>query len=231
MTIVLEPLGERAFLARFDAEDDARGWASAVRAGAIPGVVDVVLAYRSVAVFADPDRADLDSLERRLGAVVPTPEDASSGRLIRVPVLYDGEDLDDVAARLGLTREDVIRFHSGREYRVQAVGFLPGFPYCGDLPDGLAGLARRESPRARVPAGSVAIVGRQTGIYPVESPGGWHLIGRTPCRVADPARGEFPIAAGDRVVFAPVDSSEYRRREGESLAGIAPPFAASLGPD
>ena len=85
-----------------------------------------------------------------------------------------------------------------------AVGFLPGFPYAGYLPDALSGLGRRAAPRVRVPAGSVAIAGRQTGVYPSESPGGWHLIGRTPLRIVDVEGGHFPIRAGDRIRFRPI---------------------------
>ena len=98
-----------------------------------------------------------------------------------------------------------------------AIGFLPGFPDAGYLPEGLGGLPRREPPRLRVPAGSVAIAGRQTGVYPGESPGGWHLIGRTPLRIVDVERGRFPIRAGDRLRFVPIDAGEFAARRGEPL--------------
>ena len=215
--IALEPLGEHAWLARFEDELQAAGWAEAVRALDLAGVTDVVLAYQSAAVFADPERADLDALEGRLRVLPPAASGVARGRLVRVPVLYDGEDLPMVAERLGLSTDEVIVRHSAREYRVFAIGFLPGFPYAGYLSDDLSGLARRDSPRARVPAGSVAIVGRQTGIYPQPSPGGWHLIGRTPRRIVDVERGHFPIRAGDRLQFVPIDAAEYQARRGELL--------------
>lgn len=215
--MALEPLGDRAWLARFATEAEARGWASAARRARFAGVVDVVLAYATVAVFADPDAADLDGLARSLSALAAEAADATVGRLVTLPVLYDGADLEDVAARLRLAVEEVIAWHSDREYRVLAVGFLPGFPYAGDLAPGLAGLARREAPRPRVPAGSVAIAGRQTGVYPRESPGGWHLLGRTPLRIADMDRGAFPIRAGDRLSFRPINEEHYRARLGEWL--------------
>ncbi len=215
--IALEALGEWAWLARFGDEREAAGWAAAVRALALPGVTDVVLAYRTAAVFADPEQADLEALEDTLRRVPAVAAAAETGRLVRVPVLYDGEDLPTVAAQLGLTPEVVIARHAGPTYRVFAIGFLPGFPYAGYLTDDLAGLARRDSPRARVPAGAVAIVGRQTGIYPQESPGGWHLIGRTPLRIVDVERGHFPIRAGDRLEFVPIDAAEYQARRGEWL--------------
>jgi KipI family sensor histidine kinase inhibitor len=215
--IALEPLGDRAFLARFASAGEANAWASAVRDRAWAGVVDVVVAYATAAVFTDPDRDDLDDLEARLRAL-PLAQGASTQcRHILLPVLYDGEDLPDVARRVGRLESEVVALHSGAEYTVFAIGFLPGYPYAGDLPDGLAGLPRREVPRLRVPAGSVAIAGRQTGVYPQESPGGWHLLGRTPLRIVDVARGHFPIRAGDRLRFVPIAEDEFRAREGELL--------------
>ena len=116
-----------------------------------------------------------------------------------------------------MTEGDVIEQHSGREYDVFAVGFQPGFPYAGYLPEALSHIPRLESPRVRVPGGSVAIAGRQTGVYPNASPGGWRLLGRTPLRIVDPANGHFPIRAGDRLRFVPIDAEEFEEREGELL--------------
>ena len=215
--IALEPLGDRSFFAQFATEDQARGWAESVRGITLIGVVDVVLAYRGVVVHADPDRVDLETLGRQLIAIRADGIKERTGKLVIVPVLYDGEDLAEVAATLKQTIDDVVVLHTGRVYRVLAVGFLPGFPYAGDLDPALSGLPRRNRPRARVPAGSVAIVGDQTGIYPAESPGGWHLIGRTPLRIVDLAIGHFPIAAGDTLRFVPIDEGEYQSRLGEIL--------------
>lgn len=214
----LGPLGDRAFLARFETEDEAARWAAAVRSRAWPGVQDVVLAYQSAAVLADPEQIDLDRLETDLRALPPAEPARTADRLVRLPVLYDGEDLPDVARRLKIAPGDVIAVHSAQEYRVFAIGFLPGFPYAGYLPAELSGLPRRDSPRLRVPAGSVAIAGRQTGVYPASSPGGWHLIGRTPLRIVDPDRVHFPIRAGDRIRFEPIDGPEYAARRGEMLS-------------
>jgi KipI family sensor histidine kinase inhibitor len=215
--IALEPLGDRAFLARFASEAQAGDWARAVRGQAWPGVLDVVLAYQTAAVFADPGRLDLDDLEARLQALVPQQATAERGKLVTLPVLYDGADLPDVAQRLGLSIDSVIAHHTAREFDVFAIGFLPGYPYAGYLPKELSGLPRRAEPRVRVPAGSVAIAGRQTGVYPRESPGGWHLIGRTPLLIVDLARGHFPIQAGDRLRFEPINAEEFARRQGEQL--------------
>lgn len=222
--IDLTPLGDRAFLARLADEAEARAWAASVRKANPAGVVEVVLAYRTVAVFADPDLADFDRLVADLRGIIPKPEAEVAGRLITLPVLYDGEDLPEVSDRLKLSAAEVIDAHAGREYHVFAIGFLPGFPYAGYLADELAGLPRREVPRTRVPAGSVAIVGRQTAVYPGESPGGWHLIGRTPLRIVDLEREHFPIQAGDRLRFRPIGPEEFRASLGQRLRseGIDP---------
>lgn len=217
MVLDLEPLGDRAFLARFSTENAARSWAAAVRGMALDGIDDVVLAYRSTAVFADPERCDLDALERMLRALEPNLDAEAAGTRHVVPVLYDGPDLAQVAAALGLSVGEVIDRHAGLDYVVFAVGFLPGFPYAGYLPPELSGLARRDEPRLEVAAGSVAIAGRQTGVYPSKSPGGWHLLGRTPLRIADPEAGRFPIRAGDAIRFQPIDRREYEARLHERL--------------
>lgn len=217
MVLDLEPLGDRAFLARFETEDAARAWAATVCGRGFEGIDDVVLAYRSTAVFADPDRCDLDALERALRDLEPTPGAAEPGVRHVIPVLYDGPDLEAVAKALKMLPDEVIDLHAGREYVVFAVGFIPGFAYAGYLPPVLSGLARRAEPRLAVAPGSVAIAGRQTGIYPSQSPGGWHLLGRTPLRIADPEAGRFPIRAGDAIRFQPIDRTEYDARRNERL--------------
>jgi KipI family sensor histidine kinase inhibitor len=215
--ISLSPLGDRAFLAEFDAESAARRWAFSVSRSRFLGVVDVVLAYQSAAVYADPELADLAQLERSLRSLTPVDEQLSQSNVVELPVLYDGEDLAEAARLLGLSESEVVALHSGSDYDVFAIGFLPGFPYAGYLPDRLRGLERRTPPRLRVPAGSVAIAGKQTGVYPQDSPGGWHLLGRTPLRIVDVARGSFPIRAGDRLRFVSITSAEYSARLGELL--------------
>ncbi len=209
---VLEPLGDRAFLAHFADEPRAAGWANLVRAQRWLGVAEVIPSYRTVAVFADPEHVDLIDLEFRLRALVSDGELPSPGRCVVIPVLYDGADLHVVAARLELSADEVVNLHSSIEYQVFAIGFLPGFPYAGYLPPTLASLPRRDSPRLRVPAGSVAIAGRQTGIYPAQSPGGWHLLGTTPLCIADLEASYFPIRAGDRIRFEAISVSEFEAR-------------------
>jgi KipI family sensor histidine kinase inhibitor len=215
--VALEPLGDRAFLAHFENEKQAACWAATVRSEALPGVTDVVLAYRSAAVFADPDQADLEELESRLSSLAAEEGKTLEGRLLDIPVLYDGPDLPAVSRRLSTTPAEVIALHSSAVYDVFAIGFLQGFPYAGYLPPALSGLERREEPRLEVPSGAVAIAGRQTGIYPRVSPGGWHLLGRTPLLIADAETGYFPIRAGDRLRFQPIDLSEFEARRHERL--------------
>jgi len=213
----IEPLGDSAFLARFAGEEPARDWASAVRNQHWPGIRDVVLAYRSVAVYADAEQIDLLLLESQLHALESTALSREPRQRLVIPVHYDGADLHNAAARLKLTSAELIAIHSSVDYDVFAVGFLPGFPYAGYLPPALSGLARRDSPRLQVPAGSVAIVGRQTAIYPRRSPGGWHLIGTTPLCIVDVEAGYFPIQPGDRIHFQPIPAAEFEARLNERL--------------
>ena len=217
----IEPLGDRAFLARFLSEAEAARWAEAARAEGWVGVEDVVAAYQTAAVYLDPDVADFKAIETRLRALnaakISSSSTARKPRIIELPVLYDGPDLAEVARRLGLAADAVVALHSGTTFDVFAIGFLPGFPYAGYLPDALAGLPRRESPRTRVEPGSVALAGRQTGVYPCDSPGGWHLIGRTPLVIVDLEEGWFPIHAGDRLRFVPIDAETFAARRGARL--------------
>jgi KipI family sensor histidine kinase inhibitor len=217
LMLSLEPLGDRAFLTHFADEREAARWVAAVRAARFPGVTDVVLAYRSASVFADPEQGSLEALEERLRSVQSGSDNAQEGKLLVIPVFYDGQDLHQVADQLGLALEQVIHLHASPVYDVFAIGFLQGFPYAGYLAPALSGLARRDEPRLKVPAGSVAIAGRQTGIYPHESPGGWHLLGRTPLRIAEPDEGYFPIRAGDRIRFQSIDAREFQDRLDERL--------------
>lgn len=173
----------------------------------ILGVMDVVPAYATVTVFYDPLRVGYADLRSRLLALAPSGMPTAVGnrasRSHAIQVRYDGEDLADVAARVGLTIDDVIAIHSATEYRVFVIGFVPGFAYLGVLDSRLV-IPRREAPRKRVPAGSVAIAEAQTGIYPSATPGGWHLVGTTDIRMFDPSRSEPALfAVGDRVRFVP----------------------------
>ncbi len=173
------------------------------------GVRNLHPAFASVLVDFDPRRCTQAQIESLIRERLAASETISHGerRLIEIPVRYGGEfgpDLAEVARHTGLSPERVVELHSSAEYLVYFLGFSPGFPYLGGMPPELA-TPRLPAPRRRVPAGSVAIGGAQTGIYPLESPGGWRLIGRTPLRLFD-AAAEPPalLAIGDRVRFVPV---------------------------
>lgn len=189
----------------------------------LPGVIEIVPAYAVVTVFFEPAEVDPEVLREQLGHlasieyVLPSsrlpvlstdrppdrPASQRSSRLITIPTRYDGPDLAQVAADTGLSESEVIRRHSQIEYRVYLLGFAPGFAYLGELDPALV-IPRRSTPRTRVPAGSVAIAGAQTGVYPLATPGGWHLIGTTSLRMFDPAREPAALLrVGDRVRFEP----------------------------
>jgi inhibitor of KinA len=212
-------LGEETWLVeyepRLDAAINARvhQLARAVADLKMPPVRDVVPAMASVAVHVDADHANdgvIEALLRRLAAAPPaTPV---VGALHELPVCYEPPyalDIEDVARRCGCEASEIIEWHSAREYRVFMIGFLPGFPYLGVL-DARLNLPRRDVPRQRVPQGSVAIAGEQTGIYPSDSPGGWHVIGRTPARLFDAtANPPALLSPGDRVRFVPVPAARF----------------------
>jgi len=182
---------------------------TSLRSSELAGVVETVPTFRSLMVHYDPLVTTRANLERAIASLLDRkPGSRSTGTLWRVPVCYDGEfapDLAEVAHLTGLSPGEVIALHSGTRYHVYMLGFLPGFPYMGDLPPRLA-LPRRADPRVRVPAGSIAIATTLTAIYPYESPGGWHLIGATPIRLFDPERAQPALfAPGDTVQCEPVD--------------------------
>ena len=210
--VAIEPLGDAAVLVRLGiAIDEAthrrvRAAHASLTAEPFPGVSDIVPAYTTVTLHYDPARVDPEALSRRVRELVEQlPEElALPSRLVRVPVRYGGEDGPDlaaVAAHAQLSPEEVVRRHAAGEYVVHMIGFAPGFPYLFGLDPQLA-CPRRDAPRQRVPAGSVGIGGTQAGIYPIETPGGWQLIGRTSLVLFDAAR-EPPglLAPGDRVRF------------------------------
>ena len=177
------------------------------------GVIETVPTFRSLLVHYDPLATSGAELEHALGALLDRDTGGEAGaRLWHIPVCYAGEhapDLDEVARLTGYAAAEIASLHSSTRYHVYMLGFLPGFPYMGDLPAELA-LPRRADPRVRVPAGSIAIATTLTAIYPYESPGGWHLIGATPIRFFNPARSPPSLlAAGDAVLFDPIDPADF----------------------
>ncbi len=185
----------------------------------IQGVEELVPTYRSLLVRYNASKTSYEQLVFRIKDIEKTMEERSIekvGRKIIIPVVYGGEygpDLTDVARFHGLTEEQVVKIHSGREYRVYMVGFVAGFPYLGEVADEIA-TPRLETPRLKVPAGSVGIAEKQTGIYPCEAPGGWRIIGRTPLRLFNPLQ-QPPVLLqlGDIVKFKPISEKEFRITE------------------
>jgi inhibitor of KinA len=200
-----------------------------LRSAAIPGVIELAPAYTSVGVFFDPialakasgtPDALFDWLAKRVREVVAA--GAGRGRRVRstrravrvveIPACYDPEfalDIERVAEHAQLSASEVVDLHSSAEYRVSCIGFTPGFPFLSGMPKKLA-TPRRETPRKEIPAGSVGIGGAQTGIYPLRSPGGWNLIGRTPLKLFDPAKNPPALLqAGDRVRFRAVTREQF----------------------
>ncbi|MEW6337467.1 MAG: 5-oxoprolinase subunit PxpB [Acidobacteriota bacterium] len=216
--------GDRALLVRAapgaDPAGRVLGALAALEASRPPEVVDLVPSRAALLVVYEPRSTTCAAVRRwlaaRLRGAIPV---AAAARELEVPVLYDtraGLDLETVAAEIGTDVAGVVSLHTGRPYRVEMLGFKPGFPYMAEVDPRLR-VPRLPAPRPRVPAGSVAIAGEQTGIYPVACPGGWRVLGRTPWRIFDPSAAEpFRFRPGDRVRFVPIGRSEFERVSGDA---------------
>jgi inhibitor of KinA len=220
------PLGDQAVTITLgNAIDEAthrrvRAVVARLDRGRPAGMVDLVPAFASVAVHYDPAVVGgAVPFERMVATLTDlladlTEADLPSPRIVEIPVCYGGDlgpDLGEVAARHGMSEDEIIRVHSAGDYLVYMVGFMPGFAYLGGLSETIA-TPRRSSPRKAVPAGTVGIGGQQTGVYPMVSPGGWNLIGKTPRAIFDIARPEPALlATGDRVRFRPITRDEFDR--------------------
>ena len=215
------PLGEQGLTIEFgetinlQTNESVLAFAAAVERAAIPGVMEVVPTYRSATIYFDLRRTDSDTVTAQLRLLLDTESSAIHPACTthHIPVCYGGEwgpDLLDIAEQAGLTPSDVVTLHASVVYHVYMVGFSPGFPYLGTVPDRIAA-PRVPTPRKQVAAGSVGIAGNQTGIYPHASPGGWRIIGRTPIRLFDLTKPQpFLVAAGDRVQFFPINMEKFR---------------------
>jgi KipI family sensor histidine kinase inhibitor len=212
--------GDRGVLVEYgdgidpDLNRKVRAMAIATDQASPKGLLEVIPTYRSIILIYDPDstappqlEAALLSLEERLSEI-----DIPSPKTVKIPVCYGGEfgpDIEFVARSNNLKEADVIQIHSEPDYQIYMVGFTPGFPYLGGLPEALH-TPRLETPRTLVPAGSVGIANAQTGVYSIDSPGGWQLIGRTPLRLFDPTRtNPFLFSTGDLLNFEPISLDEY----------------------
>jgi KipI family sensor histidine kinase inhibitor len=216
------PVGDRALLVKFgdtidlDINRKVHAFSKTVEEARIPGAEEYVPTYASLLVYYNPLKTNyeqmvlaLKDLEIKLDQYTVN----MKTRTIIVPTVYGGSfgpDLSDVAKYHKLTETEAIRLHSETEYVVYMIGFIAGFPYMGKVPDIIA-TPRLETPRLKIPAGSVGIAGNQTGIYPCESPGGWRIIGRTPLVLFNPLESQPALLqSGDRVKFKPISEKEYR---------------------
>lgn len=213
---MFKPLGDSALLVQLGDKIDSainqrvHALNALLQTNSIAGIVETVPAYCTLLIHYDPLILTFDQVKRWVRDEMTQLADSfhRTPRRLEVPIRYGGAsglDLETVAAAKNISIADVIRIHSEREYTVYMMGFTPGFPYLGTLDERLS-MPRMESPRTLVKAGSVAIAGSQTGIYPLDSPGGWHLIGWTPLKLFDPTReSPFLFAPGDVIKFIPLE--------------------------
>ena len=231
----IKPLGDSTVLVRVaenferapeEALNAVLAAQAAIKAARIPSVLEVTPAYTTIALFYEPARAaDAGAprenifgwMEQQIREALSTPKKVEADlkrSVVQIPVCYEAEfaiDLEHVAEHAGIHWKEVVDLHCGAEYRVHCVGFTPGFPFLGGLPRKIA-TPRRDVPRKEIPAGSVAIGGMQTGIYPIKSPGGWNVIGRTSLKLFD-AKKNPPtlLRSGDRVRFRSITRDEFER--------------------
>ena len=225
--------GDSAVTAEFDERIDSGvnahviAVAEAAEAAAMAGVRDIVPAYRSLTVYFDPVKTSIEAVSKELERAARKTETRPEGPLhiLRIPICYGGAfgpDLGDVASFAGIDESEVIALHSTALYRVFMLGFVPGFAYLASVDSRIA-VPRRGTPRVRVPAGSLGIAGVQTGIYPLDTPGGWQIVGRTSVRPFDPTRREpFLFKPGDAVQFYPIEPSDFERAEKSRMTQTAP---------
>lgn len=219
--------GDRGLLVEYgtgidsDVNSMVRSMAIVLKQETLEGVLEIIPAYRCLLIIYDPVvtnpaklEKEISVLEERLSEIRISPPDT-----VEIPVCYGeefGPDIQFVAEHNAMTADDVARIHSQNEYRIYMIGFSPGFPFLGGLSK-LLHTPRLETPRSFVPAGSVGIANNQTGIYPVASPGGWQLIGRTPIRLFEPERpSPFLYKTGDMIKFKPISPEDYTRLAGEA---------------
>ncbi|WP_075619809.1 5-oxoprolinase subunit PxpB [Paenisporosarcina indica] len=227
MDITFSPLGDEAIVIEVgyeitkEATNLVRSIMRQLEEAAIDTIVEVIPAFTTVTVFYEVTAQfkfkDIKNLLEKM-LVEITESDTVAQRTIEIPVYYGGEygpDLEFVALHNKLTVEQVIELHSNGTYEVNMIGFAPGFPFIGGMAESIA-TPRRSTPRLRIPERTVGIAGMQTGVYPIETPGGWQLIGRTPMDLFLPNE-EIPslLQAGDRIVFKPISKAEYDQWEGE----------------
>ncbi len=220
MELQFQPLGDLGIQILFsqvispEVNQMIRAFMLALDQEKIKGIVEMVPTYTAISIYYNPTKFRYYELVQRLEGVYKKLNNVElpPARLVKIPVLYGGEggpDLTYVAEYHQMTVDEVIKLHTSRSYLVYMIGFTPGFPYLGGLPDELA-TPRLTNPRKKISGGSVGIGGKQTGIYSIDAPGGWQIIGHTPVKLYDPKRDELVLLkAGDYLKFDTVDKSEY----------------------
>ncbi|MDD6657533.1 MAG: 5-oxoprolinase subunit PxpB [Lachnospiraceae bacterium] len=216
------PVGDQAILCEFGNKidekinDEVQALTRQIKSASFPGVVEILPTYRSLLVFYDSSQISYKKLSKKIGSFHrdSTGQEAGSKKIRIVPCLYGGEygpDLSDMADQLGMSEAEIINIHKSVDYKIYMLGFLPGFVYLGGLDERIH-MPRLDVPRTKIPERSVGIGGNQTGVYPMESPGGWRLIGSTPLNFYNPASNPPVLCeAGEYIRFEPVTKQEYER--------------------
>jgi len=224
------PTGDRALTVEFGNEIDEHinarlmGFIKVLEAEKIKGIDEFIPSFRAVLIHYNPCVLSFAQMTEYIQAALKKPfhEASHKRRIVEIPVCYEGEyapDIQHVAEHAGISTDEVIKIHTSKPYLIYMLGFQPGFPYLGGLDERIH-TPRLESPRVKLEAGSVGIGGSQTGLYPMESPGGWQIIGRTPVRCYNPEKAHpIPYRAGDYIKFVAVSKEDYLRITEEDLRG------------
>ncbi len=213
-------LGDQAVLVYLPDEEQSIRFAEAVRAAGFPWLIDLVPAYVSVGVYFDPRLIRLADVRESLLSLdlEVVGQTSKATRQHTIPCCYElNLDLARVAEHTQFTTDEVIALHTSTSYTIYAIGFCPGFPYLGYLPQKLTGVPRLAVPRMSLEAGSVGLTARQTGLYPLPRPGGWNIIGRTPLELVNVEDDYFPLQVGDQIRFQRIDEAEFNRLKGNRL--------------
>lgn len=228
--VKLSPSGDSALVISFGNEiseilnSKVRSLKLALEKVRLLGIVETTPTYCSLMVHYNPLEISYEALSEAVMSTLETLDeiDLPAPSVIEIPTLYGGDygpDLENVAKYHEMLPEDVVKIHASGQYRIYMLGFTPGFPYLGGMDERIA-TPRLETPRTKIHAGSVGIAGAQTGIYPIDSPGGWQIIGRTPLSLYDPGRAEpILLKAGETIKFIPIDQATFDKLQAETVKG------------
>jgi KipI family sensor histidine kinase inhibitor len=228
--VKLSPSGDSALVISFGNEiseilnSKVRSLKLALEKVKLFGIIETTPTYCSLMVHYNPLEISYEALSEAVMSTLETLDeiDLPAPSVIEIPTLYGGDygpDLENVAKYHEMLPEDVVKIHASGQYRIYMLGFTPGFPYLGGMDERIA-TPRLETPRTKIHAGSVGIAGAQTGIYPIDSPGGWQIIGRTPLSLYDPGRAEpILLKAGETIKFIPIDQATFDKLQAETVKG------------